>query len=94
MHIIYKTYNLQNVAPIIYDVLKEVVVQIDQVGAEYCFMQNSFQFLGADAPLRPRAPTHQLFAATASILPSTLPPLHHVDLKGYSVAVSSELGNY
>jgi hypothetical protein len=28
------------------------------------------------------------------ILPLTLPPLRHVDLKGYSVAVSSELGNY
>jgi hypothetical protein len=57
----------------------------------HCFMQNSFQFLGADAPL---LPPHQLFAATASMLPSTLPPLHPVDLKGYSVAVSSELGNY
>jgi hypothetical protein len=50
-----------------------------------------FNFL---APMRACSPTHQLFAATASILPSTLPPLHHVDWKGYSVAVSSELGNY
>jgi hypothetical protein len=46
------------------------------------------------ALMRPCSPPRQLFAATASMLPSTLPPLHHADLKGYSAAVSSELGNY
>jgi hypothetical protein len=46
------------------------------------------------ALMRPRSHTNQLFAATASILLSTLPPLYHVDLKGYGVAVFSELGNY
>jgi hypothetical protein len=46
------------------------------------------------ALMRTCSHTHQLFAATASILPLTLPPLHLVDLKGYSVAVSSELIKY
>jgi hypothetical protein len=74
MHIIYKTYNLQNVAPIIYDVLKEVVVQIDKVGAEYCFMQNSFQFLGADAPLLPHTPTFRRDREHTTINAATTPP--------------------
>jgi hypothetical protein len=35
----------------------------------YCFVQNPFQFL---APMRACSHTHQLFATTASILPTIL----------------------
>jgi hypothetical protein len=49
------------------------VSELDWV-LSFCFMQNSFQFLGADAPLLPHTPTFRRDREHTTIYAATTPP--------------------